>query len=207
MADVMIDLLKAHLRQLHLPTMGAEVEKLAQDTAATDQTFVEFLLRLTELELAVGDVRHNRTVRIKQAGFPVLKDFDTYDFTALPGLSRPKVLGMAQREWIEQKSNCCLIGGQGTGKTRIAIAFGASGLSCGPAGGLLHRGGTGQRAGEGANGVRLGSAAAPVAADAVADLRRTGLRQSEPWWRRAVVPRVRRSLQARQHPGDEQPAV
>ena len=30
MADVMIDLLKAHLRQLHLPTMGAEVEKLAR---------------------------------------------------------------------------------------------------------------------------------------------------------------------------------
>ena len=44
MADVTIDLLKAHLRQLHLPTMGREFAKLARDAAATNQTFVQFLL-------------------------------------------------------------------------------------------------------------------------------------------------------------------
>jgi DNA replication protein DnaC len=130
MADVMIDLLKAHLRQLHLPTMGAEFEKLARDAAATDQTFVEFLLRLTELELAARDAGAVAR-RIKQAGFPVLKDFDTYDFTALPGLSKPKVLELARREWIEQKFNGCLIGGQGTGKTHIAIALGQAACRAG----------------------------------------------------------------------------
>ena len=51
MADVTIDLLKTHFRQFHLPTMGTEFEKLARDAAATNQTFVQFLLRLTELEL------------------------------------------------------------------------------------------------------------------------------------------------------------
>ena len=41
--------------------------------------------------------------RIKHADFPVEKDFDTFDFTALPGLSKPKVLELARGEWIEQK--------------------------------------------------------------------------------------------------------
>jgi DNA replication protein DnaC len=130
MADVTIDLLKARLRQLHLPTMGAEFEKLARDAVATNQTFVEFLLRLTELELAARDAGAVAR-RIKNAGFPVLKDFDTYDFGALPGLSKPKVLELTRHEWIDQKVNCCLIGGQGTGKTHIAIALGQAACRAG----------------------------------------------------------------------------
>jgi DNA replication protein DnaC len=117
MADVTIELLKTQFRQLRLPTMSAEFEKLARDAAATNQTFVQFLLRLTELELATRAANAVAT-RIKNAQFPVLKDFDTYDFSIMPGLSKPKILELARCEWIEQKFNCCLIGGQGTGKPR-----------------------------------------------------------------------------------------
>src|SRR5438067_7081315 len=123
MADVTIDLLKTHFRQLRLPTMGAEFEKLARDAAATNQTFVGFLLRLTELELATRAANAVAT-RIKNAEFPVEKDFDTYDFSAMPGLSKPKVLELARCEWIEQKFNCCLVGSHGTGKTHIAVGWG-----------------------------------------------------------------------------------
>ena len=45
MADVTIELLKTHFRQLRLPTMGREFEKLARDAAAGNQSFVQFLLR------------------------------------------------------------------------------------------------------------------------------------------------------------------
>jgi DNA replication protein DnaC len=126
MTDVTIDLLKAHFRQLRLPTMAQEFEKLARDAAAANQTFCEFLLRLTEIELAARTA-HAIARRIKNAGFPVLKDFDTYDFSVMPGLSKPKVLELARCEWIQHKFNCCLVGGQGTGKTHIAIALG---LAC-----------------------------------------------------------------------------
>ena len=51
MADVTIDVLKDHFRQLRLPTMSQEFEKLARDAAATNQNYFQFLLRLTELEL------------------------------------------------------------------------------------------------------------------------------------------------------------
>ena len=52
------------------------------------------------------------------------KDFDTYDFSALPGLPKQKVLELARGEWLEQRFNCCLIGNAGTGKTHLATALG-----------------------------------------------------------------------------------
>ena len=130
MTDVTIDLLKTHFRQLRLPTMGAEFERLARDAAATNQTFVQLLLRLTELELATRAANAVATW-IKHAEFPVLKDFDTYDFSVMPGLSKPKILELARCEWIEQKFNCCFLGGQGTGKSHLAVALGQAACRAG----------------------------------------------------------------------------
>jgi DNA replication protein DnaC len=130
MTDVTIDLLKTQLRQLRLPTMGREFEKLARDAAATNQTFTQFLLRLTEIELGARSANAVAT-RIKNAEFPTIKDFDTYDFSALPGLSKPKVLELGRCEWIEQKSNCCLVGSHGTGKTHVSIGLGLAACRAG----------------------------------------------------------------------------
>src|SRR5262249_8174162 len=130
MADVTTELLRAQLRQLRLPTMGREFEKLARDAAASNQTFAQFLLRLTEIELAARSA-NAVAARIKDAGFPVGKDFDTYDFSALPTISKPKVLELARCEWIEQKSNCCLVGSHGTGKTHLAVGWGLAACRAG----------------------------------------------------------------------------
>ena len=130
MADVTTELLKTQLRQLRLPTMGREFEKLSRDAASGNQTFAQLLLRLTELELATRAANAVAT-RIKHAEFPVEKDFDTFDFTALPGLSKPKVLELGRCEWIEQKYNCCLVGSHGTGKTHILICLGLAACRAG----------------------------------------------------------------------------
>jgi DNA replication protein DnaC len=130
MTDVTIDLLKSQLRQLRLPTMGREFEKLARDAAATNQNYLQFLLRLTETELATR-AANAVTTRIKNAEFPVLKDFDTYDFSVMPQLSKPKILELARCEWVEHKYNCCLVGSHGTGKTHVAVALGQAACRAG----------------------------------------------------------------------------
>ena len=61
----------------------------------------------------------------------MLKDFDTYDFSVMPQLSKPKVLELSRCEWIEQKHNCCLVGSHGTGKTHIAVALGQAACRAG----------------------------------------------------------------------------
>jgi DNA replication protein DnaC len=130
MADVTIQLLKAHFRQLRLPTMGQEFETLVRDAASANQTFAQLLLRLTEAELAARAANAVAT-RIKNADFPVEKDFDTYDFSVMPQLSKPKILELARCEWIEQKYNCCLVGSHGTGKTHVAVGLGLAACRAG----------------------------------------------------------------------------
>ena len=112
-------LVRANLKQLKLPAMGAEFEKLTREAAEANEGYEQYLLRLTELEIAA---RASNAVqaRMRAAGFPVTKDFDTFDFTAVPSLSKPKVLELARGEWIEQRANTCFLGSPGTGKTQPA---------------------------------------------------------------------------------------
>lgn len=44
-------LIKANLKQLRLPAMHAEFEKLAREASASNESYEQFLLRLTELEV------------------------------------------------------------------------------------------------------------------------------------------------------------
>ena len=123
MSDPNALLLKANLKQLKLPTMLAEWETLAREAADRDEAYDAYLLRLTELEVAARSA-NALAARIRAAGFPVAKDFDTFDFTATPTLPKQKVLELARGEWIEQRANVCLIGSPGTGKTHLATALG-----------------------------------------------------------------------------------
>lgn len=116
-------LLMANLKQLRLPTIHAEFEKLAREATAANQTFEQYLLRLTELEVAARAANALNT-RIKQARFPVEKDLESFNFSAVPGLSKQKVLELARCEWVAEHANLCLLGQPGTGKTHLAVALG-----------------------------------------------------------------------------------
>jgi DNA replication protein DnaC len=116
-------LVKANLKQLRLPTMNAEFEKLAREAASANETYEQYLLRLTELEVTARSANVLQA-RIKQANFPIDKDFDTYDFSAMPSLSKPKILELARGDWLEQRANTIFVGQPGTGKTHLATALG-----------------------------------------------------------------------------------
>jgi len=116
-------LLKTNLKQLKLPTMLSEWEKLAREAAANNEGYENYLLRLTEAEVTTR-AANALANRIRVAGFPVVKDFDTFDFTTLPSVPKQKVLELSRGAWVEEHSNCCLIGNAGTGKTHLATALG-----------------------------------------------------------------------------------
>jgi DNA replication protein DnaC len=97
--------------------MSAEFDKLAREAAAGNENYQQYLLRLTELEVAARSANALKA-RVKQALFPVIKDFDTYDFSVIPSLNKQKLLELSRGEWIDQHFNCCLIGQPGTGKTQ-----------------------------------------------------------------------------------------
>ena len=81
MSDPSAMLLRTNLKTLRLPTMLAEYAKLSREAADADEGYEQYLLRLTELEVATRSANALAS-RIKAASFPSLKDLDTYDFTA-----------------------------------------------------------------------------------------------------------------------------
>lgn len=116
-------LLKCHLKTLRLPTMLAEYSKLAREAAQADEDYAQYLLRLTEIEVAQRQ-SNALAARIKAAGFPVLKDLDTYDFSAMPSVPKAKIVELSRGQWIDEKYNLCFLGNAGTGKTHLTIALG-----------------------------------------------------------------------------------
>jgi DNA replication protein DnaC len=116
-------LLAHHLKQLKLPTVLREHEKVAREAARDGLDHVRYLLRLVELELLD---RERRVVerRIREARFPAVKSFDTFDFAAIPGLNKMLVLELARCEYVARRENVIALGNSGTGKTHAALALG-----------------------------------------------------------------------------------
>lgn len=116
-------LLAHHLKQLKLPTVLREYEKVARECAQGGVDHTRYLLRLIELELID---RERRTIerRIRAARFPAVKSFDTFDFTAIPSLNRMMVVELARCEYILRRENVIALGNSGTGKTHVALALG-----------------------------------------------------------------------------------
>jgi len=92
--------------------MLSEYAQLAREAAEANENYEQFLLRLTELEVATR-AANALAARIKNASFPVLKDLDTYDFSAMPSLSKQKILELARGQWITEKTNACFVGNSG----------------------------------------------------------------------------------------------
>ena len=116
-------LLAHHLKQLKLPTVLREYDKVARECAREGVDHPRYLLRLIELELID---RERRTIerRIKAARFPAVKSLDTFDFTAIASLNKMLVLELARCEFILRRENVIALGNTGTGKSHVALALG-----------------------------------------------------------------------------------
>lgn len=116
-------LLERVLKTLKLPGFLSEYDKLAQQCAAEGVDHSAFLLRLAEAELRE---RKRQTVarRVKQAGFPAVKEFESFDFAAVPSLDKERLLDLARCDFVGRRENVIIVGSSGTGKTHIALALG-----------------------------------------------------------------------------------
>jgi DNA replication protein DnaC len=115
-------LLEHHLKKLKLPTMQREYEKTAQLCRTERSDYSQYLLKLAELELLDRE-RRAKERRIRDAGFPVLKTLDTFNFNDQPSINQELIRELMRGEYIDKKENVLLIGNSGTGKTHLATAL------------------------------------------------------------------------------------
>lgn len=115
-------LLSSHLKTLRLPTMLRELTAVARQCTEADQSYELFLERLSELEV---NARQAKAIdrRLRQAGFPGVKELMDFDFTAVPKLNKKRVQDLSRCEFVEQRANVVLLGPPGTGKSHLAVAL------------------------------------------------------------------------------------
>lgn len=118
-------LIRSHLKRLRLPVIAQNYTRLAQEAAAHNQTFQDYLFALLEAEVVQRD-ENAQKLRLSRAHFPVIKTLDSFDFGAIPSLNKALVVELSRCGFIERRENAILIGGYGTGKSHIAIALGVA---------------------------------------------------------------------------------
>ncbi|SHJ88596.1 IS21-like element helper ATPase IstB [Desulfofundulus thermosubterraneus] len=109
-------------KTLKLSTVAAQAGPLSREAQAQGASYLRYLAAVLEQELLHREEASLKR-RLKAACFPVTKTLDSFDFSAVPSLSKTQVLGLARGEFIRRKENIILMGSTGVGKTHLAIGL------------------------------------------------------------------------------------
>lgn len=89
-----------------------------------DMSAEEMLHKLLKAEQYIKDENRYK-YRIKNAGFPVIKTLDTFEFDQkrLPYLNKDVVMELATCKFVENKRNIVAVGNSGTGKSHLMTSI------------------------------------------------------------------------------------
>ncbi len=115
------------LHDLKFLTASNSLDALAQQAATEQWTYLAFLDRLTQAELAA---RSEQAVarNIRRARFPFVKTLDQFDFACQPSINEAQVRDLATIRFVAHGENVLLLGPPGVGKTHLAISLGMSAI-------------------------------------------------------------------------------
>ena len=108
---------------LSLAAIAANYEALAQNATAQDKSYSDFLEECLKAE-QLSRLQRTRSMLIKIAGFPVIKQIEEFDFNFAVGAPRKQIDALTSLSFIQRKENVVLLGPSGVGKTHLAIALG-----------------------------------------------------------------------------------
>jgi DNA replication protein DnaC len=101
--------------------LGSYISEIYPQIQATDNE--DFLIKILNEAIHSRELeRRNRY--IKQAGFDLMKGFDTFDFSNITLPNGITADSLKSCEFAQNKQNLILYGRPGTGKTHLAIALG-----------------------------------------------------------------------------------
>ena len=119
-----------HLGKLKLKEGIRVLDRLAEEASQRQWSYVEFLGKLLEEELAA---RQERRLVVKQrlAHFPWVKTLDQFDFAFQPSIDEKRIKELATLRFVEQADVVLFTGPPGVGKTHLAIGLGMETIRAG----------------------------------------------------------------------------
>jgi DNA replication protein DnaC len=112
------------LTDLRLPAVKLMWKKLAEQSDKEGWPAARFLATLAEHEVAERSRRRIER-HLAEARLPVGKTLATFDFEAVPMVSKAQVMALAAGDsWLEKGANLLLFGPPGAGKSHLAAAIG-----------------------------------------------------------------------------------
>ena len=112
------------LNELRLPTIKTLWPRFAETADREGWPAARFLAALAEHEIAE---RANRRIQrhLEEARLPPGKTLDSFDFEAVPMISKAQIIALAAGDsWLEKGANLLAFGPPGTGKSHLAAALG-----------------------------------------------------------------------------------
>ena len=124
MSGITTELVKERMENLGLSFMAAGFDSFLSDQSRREDSLLEVLSDLIDLEYHPRKERMART-RLKVSGIPQHKRLEDFDLDWLKGgLTQKKFNELSTLSFIERKENIILLGPSGLGKTHLLLALG-----------------------------------------------------------------------------------
>ena len=118
------DILTDRLESLGLSFMASSLESYLGDPARRDETLIDSLQTLVDIEYTARKERSART-RLKLSGIPAMKTLEDFDTGWLKGgLPEARLNELKSLAFVERRENVIFLGPSGLGKTHLMLALG-----------------------------------------------------------------------------------
>ena len=119
-----------YAKNLNLNYLKINAYKIIEDADLKNISYQDFLLSVLENEIALKNKKAQEK-RIKDAGFPVIKRIEDFDFNFQKSVTQKQINRLLEMEWIDRMYNLIFLGPPGVGKTHLAISLGYKAVEAG----------------------------------------------------------------------------